>query len=141
MVAYSFKAQFAARILDETKGGTIRGDRRRHAHPGEEVQLYTGMRTRQCRLIARKTCIAVDPIMLDFGRRQIIVGGLIVRGDEPIGAFARFDGFPDFSEMRRFWCGDAAFSMVFEGWHIRWSAFPEAVVPTNSPSSSKGDTT
>ena len=26
---------------------------RRHARPGEQLQLFTGMRTRQCRLIGR----------------------------------------------------------------------------------------
>ncbi len=55
MVAYSFRSQFAEPILAGTKGGTIRAERRGrnlghrvvnggHAYPGEELQLYTGMR-------------------------------------------------------------------------------------------------
>lgn len=124
MVAYSFKPQFAEMILAGTKGGTIRADRRRQARPGEELQLYTGMRTRACALIARRQCIAVDPISLDFGRRQIITGTMTARTEAELQAFARFDGFADFAEMRRFWCGKAVFSMVFEGWHIRWAPLP-----------------
>jgi hypothetical protein len=58
MVAYSFKERFAEPILNGTKGGTIRASRKGplraatggHAKPGEELQLYTDMRTRNCRL-------------------------------------------------------------------------------------------
>ncbi|MEJ0016825.1 MAG: ASCH domain-containing protein [Acetobacteraceae bacterium] len=46
MVAYSFKRDFAAPILAGIKRQTIRADRRRHARPGEVLQLYTGMRTK-----------------------------------------------------------------------------------------------
>lgn len=67
-VAYSFQQQFAEPILAGTKGGTIRAQRsgRGHARPGEELQLYTGMRTKHCRLICRKPCIAVTRILLGF---------------------------------------------------------------------------
>jgi len=59
MVAYSFKAQFREPILAGTKRQTIRADRKRHARLGEALQLYTGMRTRQCKLIGRATCNAL----------------------------------------------------------------------------------
>ena len=59
MVAYSFKARFAEPILAGTKLHTVRAPRKRDARPGEELQLYRGMRTRQCALIARKTCAGV----------------------------------------------------------------------------------
>lgn len=57
MVAYSFKRQFGPPILAGTKGGTIRNDRKRHARPGEELQLYHGMRTKSCTLIANHIAI------------------------------------------------------------------------------------
>jgi hypothetical protein len=47
VVAYSFRQQFRPPILAGTKRQTIRADRKRHARPGEQLQLYTGMRTRQ----------------------------------------------------------------------------------------------
>ena len=52
MVAYSLKPRFIPPILSGAKRQTIRAiSRRRHAIPGETLQLYTGMRTKQCRLI------------------------------------------------------------------------------------------
>lgn len=66
MVAYSFKRRFAEPILAGAKRQTIRADRRRHARPGEELQLYTGMRTKSCRLIARRTCVDIQRVILVF---------------------------------------------------------------------------
>jgi uncharacterized protein YqfB (UPF0267 family) len=122
MVAYSFKAQFAEPILAGTKGGTIRADRRRHARPGEELQLYTAMRTKQCRLVARKECLAVVSIMLDFRRRIFTLDDASFVGMEPaeLDALARFDGFASFDEMASFWTDVDH----FEGWHIRWLPLP-----------------
>jgi hypothetical protein len=43
MVAYSFNPIFVGPILAGTKRQTIRAERKRHARPGEAMQLYTGM--------------------------------------------------------------------------------------------------
>jgi hypothetical protein len=130
VVAYSFKARFAEPILAGTKGGTIRAARRRHARPGEELQLYTGMRTKQCRLITRKTCVEVEPIELDFYLRKILLGDGIERMETIAGrlvnSFAWFDGFADFDEMAEWWevgrgrLSSDRDSFVFCGLHIRW---------------------
>jgi hypothetical protein len=130
MVAYAFKKQFAEPILDGRKGGTIRADRRRHARPGEELQLYTAMRTKQCRLIARKTCVAADPITLNFvsfGMGYIICGGRCLRRQTELDAFASFDGFQSFTEMAKFWA-ETHGADDFHGWHIRWAELPQMVI-------------
>lgn len=124
MTAYSFKAQFADPILAGSKGGTIRADRRRHARPGEELQLYTGMRTKHCRLIARKTCIAIEPITLVFDPSWWVRLGTLenhrdLHGKE-LDRFAQFDGFVSWTQMMRFW----APARNFTGWHIRWALLP-----------------
>ena len=63
MVAYSFKKRFADLIVDGRKCQTIRAHRRRHALPGERVQLYVGMRTKQCRkIIDDPLCLKVANI-------------------------------------------------------------------------------
>jgi hypothetical protein len=51
------------------------------------------MRTRQCRLITRQTCLAVDAISPDFAARGIEWpdGRLLYRAPE-LDAFAAFDG-------------------------------------------------
>ena len=96
MVAYSFQRRFAEPILEGTKGGTIRADRRRHARPGEELQLYVGMRTKQCRLVARKTCLACEPITINFASWRVgyVISGIrCLRRRTELDAFAAFDGF------------------------------------------------
>jgi hypothetical protein len=127
MVAYSFKARFAEPILDETKGGTIRAarlGRSRHARPDDELQLYQGMRTKHCRLITRKRCIAVDPIVMRFTMpTKIVLGERVLWSGPALAAFAVFDGFADFDEMRAFWEERDGFS----GYHIRWLELPEAI--------------
>lgn len=120
MVAYSFKAMFAPRILDGSKRQTIRADRRRHARPGEQLQLYTGMRTKRCRLIARATCLSVSPVSLVFreGEGVALEGFKKTFGD--LDAFGRADGFESWAEMKAFWRSTHPGVDVFDGVLIRW---------------------
>jgi hypothetical protein len=143
MVAYSFKTYFAPQILDFSKRHTIRGHRRRHAHVGEPVQLFTGMRTRACRkIMPDPICIAVLPILImssdliEPGLAYIEIDGRPLDRDE-IEAFAVSDGFsPDRlrglapakligatarETMGRFWAAENPGSS-FQGVIIRWGA-------------------
>jgi hypothetical protein len=137
MVAYSFQSRFAEPILAGTKGGTIRAPRRAanrgmhsvarqaetggHARVGEELQLYI---TRQCKLIARKICVAVEPIVISFATRSICLLDHARSIDfDDLERFARFDGFDSFDEMAEFWKPELAFN----GWHIRWSPLPAGI--------------
>jgi hypothetical protein len=123
MVAYSFKRQFVEPILSGAKCQTIRADRRRHARPGEQLQLYTGMRTKHCKLIARATCEAIEPVMLDFSGYGVVkVGGNVLFSDARMQAFARQDGFSSWAEMRAFWCENHPRDEIFEGVLIRWGS-------------------
>lgn len=139
MVAYSFKRQFVdpikvglglrgselARPIVPPKRQTIRADRKRHARPGEELQLYCGMRTRHCFLIGRAKCLAVRGIHLVFDARTILIeraemsaikDWLLYRDAD---AFARSDGFKHFEEMQAFW--DAEHGVAeFTGFLIQW---------------------
>jgi hypothetical protein len=121
MVAYSFQQRFAQPILAGTKGGTIRADRRRHARPGEELQLYTGMRTKRCQLLARKTCVAVEPISISLVNRDVFLPASrgLIHNPQELDLFARFDGFSDFSELIAFW-REVHGRLSFSGWHVRW---------------------
>jgi hypothetical protein len=138
MVAYSFKPRFAAPILAGTKIGTIRPDRRRHARPGETLQLYTGMRTRQCRLIKTARCVAVDRIRLYFRPdfTAVVIGepgntaGDRTQVIEDLDGFARGDGFADWSDLTAFW-RETHGQNQFDGIWIRWhpKAPSEAIDP------------
>jgi hypothetical protein len=89
MVAYSFKKQFIAPILSGVFGvaaglplppgenyfpkrQTIRAiGKRRHARPGEMIQLYTAMRTKQCRKLGEARCVSVQTVKLFIGPASI----------------------------------------------------------------------
>lgn len=126
MVAYSFQTRFAAPILAGTKRQTIRADRRRHARPGEELQLYTGMRTRQCKLIGRATCRDVRWVALQFdtetARDAVEVDGVSQADLAVLHAFARADGFESWFDLKGFWRLVHGVSR-FEGVLIEWEDF------------------
>lgn len=111
MVAYSFCKRFVAPILRglhpedgvaDMKMQTIRADRRRHARPGEELQLYCGMRTKSCFLIGRATCTEVRDIAMDPSNDWFAVDHVMSQPSD-LDAFARRDGFVDWDDMRKFW--------------------------------------
>jgi hypothetical protein len=138
MVAYSFKRRFVGpirvglgidirgtefwspRIAVRPKRQTIRADRKRHARPGEELQLYCGMRTKGCFLIGRAWCIAVTPISIEFNPIHpiILVGGSPYR--ENLTTFAHNDGFENWKEMRSFWFKEHPGIDIFVGVLIKW---------------------
>ncbi len=127
MVAYSFKKRFGPPILAGTKAQTIRADRKRHARPGEELQLFTGMRTRSCTLLGRPTCLSVMPVRLCFSKRAATelfeVGGELL-SPSAMETFAQADGFEDVEDMARFWWAEhppgEGDHIAFEGVLIRW---------------------
>ncbi|MGE0289314.1 MAG: hypothetical protein AB7I42_26435 [Bradyrhizobium sp.] len=119
MVAYSFNRRFAPLIISGEKTHTVRKSRHRDARPGEELQLYTGMRTKTCQLIGRATCAEVLPIVLDLGKRRVTIGGKVHEAE----AFARSDGFEDWADLCRFWAKNHPGVAVFRGIIIRWKDF------------------
>jgi|GEM_PF-1396177 len=125
MVAYSFRPRFVAPILAGTKSGTIRANGlRRHAMAGEQLQLYTGMRTKHCALIIRIPCIAAPTIKLVFkGRTRVETSGVTLRKPKALDSFAFADGFNDFAEMREFWREEHD-AVEFTGTWPRWMASP-----------------
>lgn len=107
------------------KRQTIRAlGKRRHARPGETLQLYTAMRTKQCKKIGEAKCTAVRDIVITFGKLSgVSVGG----SDEPqahfqgggLDIFAQRDGFESWNEMVQFWDKEHGLS-VFIGKLIEW---------------------
>lgn len=100
MVGYNFQPMFEAQIRVLAKRQTIRPDRKRHARPGEPIQLFCDQRSRRCRKILSPDpiCTAVRRIeiathdLVDELIASIIVDGIPLGRDE-IEAFARADGF------------------------------------------------
>lgn len=105
------------------KRQTIRAEgKRRHARPGETVQLYCAMRTKQCFKIGEARCVSVDPITIGVRKSKLEIMRF---KPNPIGldAFARADGFADIGEMHAFWVKEHGLGL-FKGVLIRWEPMP-----------------
>lgn len=141
MVAYSFRWFFEPQIVDLTKLQTIRNPRKRHARPGEAVQLYREQRTRNCHkmLDPDPLCRYVREIRIELSDllpeliASIAIDGFPLHRDE-IEGFCRDDGFaperigklvPELDaptareNMGRFWRLNHGLG-AFEGVLIRW---------------------
>jgi hypothetical protein len=131
MVAYSFHPRFVEPIRQGLKTQTIRAHgQRRHARPGELLQLYTGMRTAHCQRILPDTpCLEVMRVEITFltGIRnglpvisRITTDGIRIRD---LDAFAIRDGFADREDMSAFWRDHhpQATAAGFTGVLIEWA--------------------
>lgn len=125
MVAYSFAPRFVEPIRQGLKTQTIRAlGLRRHARPGELLQLYTGMRTQHCkRILPDVPCLEVMSIEIIFipgAIRRIMVDGIPCLDND---AFAIRDGFADAVDMWAFWRDHhpEAMKLGFQGVVIEWA--------------------
>lgn len=158
MVAYSFQRRFVDHVAAGLDAGpwcpgmkrhTLRAPRlgrQGHARPEQPVHLYTGMRTRHCRLIGRAVARLQIPVLLHWDgaalflsrregavpRSRVANLAPIVRAlmDRPFGCtlsvremddFARTDGFADAEQMAGFFDppaepGPLVKEMVLIGW-------------------------
>lgn len=134
MVAYSFKKQFVGDIQSGRKRQTVRAHRKRHARPGEDLQLFCGMRKKGCfKIIQDPICSSVQDISIwiesDLPSR---VAGIEIAGfelcEDRMDGFARSDGFADLYEFGRFWALTHRAGR-FEGVVVHWASPGE--VPTS----------
>lgn len=118
MVALNFKAQFADAVASGSKKQTIRAFRKDNRDPqyGDALQLYTGMRTKQCRKLRDAKVARVTAV--DIYENGVVHGD---RGLTPreLENFARNDGFPSFGHMTDFF--KAEHGLPFRGLLIEWS--------------------
>lgn len=134
MVAYSFKRRFVDRIRvglssvslsfdPPPKLQTIRAvGKRRHARPGETLQLYHGMRSSDCFKIGDARCTSVEPIVIKVPLDDAWLAVKIGDGEEFVAGdvFAQADGFPSIEDMWQFWREEHADARVFRGLLIKW---------------------
>jgi hypothetical protein len=118
MVAYNFQGRFAEAIEQGEKRQTVRAiGKRHHASPGDDLQLYIGMRTKSCRKVREAKCNDVCQItiyedkILTFNPQEIHLG-------DDLEHFARRDGFASWSEMRDWFA--KIHGLPFTGVLIRW---------------------
>ena len=135
MVAYSFQKRFAGAVEDGSKPHTIRADRKRHAMVGERLQLYCGMRTKNCfKIIEDPICQRVHDISIVVGERRFVAifvrRPLCLHGIERVeiepelfDQFAVSDGFRDAQDMHEFWQASHG-AGIFRGKLIGWGRWP-----------------
>ncbi len=125
MVAYSFNKRFVPAIASGVKQQTIRAPRKgvhRHAMRGDEIQLYTGLRTKHTRLIGRAKCLSTRRVCLHLRDGAVFFPhecDALVPGDE-LEKFAREDGFSTWAELVAFWARTHPGCDIFDGVQIRW---------------------
>lgn len=91
MVALNFTV-FQDKILDGRKCQTIR--RAVRCKPGDRLQLYTGLRTKQCRKLGEAVCTRVERVIIPAPPLgHLMIGeGRVLRG-RALEGFAAADGF------------------------------------------------
>jgi hypothetical protein len=122
----------------ERKMQTIRAERADGRRPkvGDEVILYTGMRTKQCQIVAPRgsaKCIACVDIRIKLQGATV---RYIALGNEPapkagrdtfgefymsLDHFARRDGFTSIGAMGQFWAAEHPGVEMFNGFLTLWN--------------------
>lgn len=125
MVAYSFQRRFVTPILAGRKRQTVRQvGKRRHATDGETIQIYTGMRTKSCRLLGLAVCASVMPIAFDSAEQRITIRDTIYEMRADLETFAESDGFASVEEMFAFFAANGN-PPQWSGVLITWRDFVE----------------
>lgn len=117
MVAFNFEARFAPAIERNEKTITIRKQGlRRRPRIGEELQLYTGQRTKACRLLRLAICSSVVDISIK--RRNPITCDVKLDGAylsrHQLEDLIRADGFATGPEFFNYHGDD------FDGYVVGW---------------------
>lgn len=123
MVAINFNSRFETPIREGWKTQAIRKAREQQPKPGDMLQLFTGMRTPDCRRICPDVrCTDMLSIEIsfgeDFGIDRIVTDGVPVLD---LDAFAVRDGFIDSDDMAAFFKRIHGPLQVFKGLVIEWS--------------------
>jgi hypothetical protein len=119
MPVYNFMPRFAAAVESGEKKQTIRRTRK-GAKVGSTAYLYTGQRTKSCRLLGKGTITDVEEIEISTDRAGVryamTLGGFIT--GKRLDIFARADGFNDGAEMVEWF--RSMYGLPFEGYVHKW---------------------
>jgi len=122
MPAYNFKLEFAESVQIGEKAQTIRRRRKRRTRPGDRLYLYTGMRSKRCRMLRQEVCTEV--ISIDIYPRRVEVGGKPLDLDE-LDDLARADGFDSIEALWSFFDETYGLPLVHQMRIVRWDPFDD----------------
>lgn len=115
MPALNFQRRFAEMVADGTKRQTIRAMRKYPIRHGDSLYLYTGMRTKACRLL--KTVSAREVYEISLSEAGVRLYGQALHAAS-IQKLAIDDGFQSVDEFRDFFRRTHGFP--FRGQLIKW---------------------
>lgn len=117
MATYNFSARFAQLVETGRKRQTIRAERidGRVPKAGDAVALYTGQRTKGCRLLKRSRITSVERITIDGN--EVRIDGRYLYGLERHN-LAVADGFTGWPDMRDWFMQNHG--PDFWGWLIKF---------------------
>jgi hypothetical protein len=113
VVALNFQPQFADAVATGQKRQTIR--RKNRFKEGDQLQLYTGQRTKECRKLGDAVVLRVRPVAI--WHDGPVVNGIPLYGWHAT-KFAQRDGFSGVGEMNKFF--DERYGLPFSGWLVTW---------------------
>ena len=118
MPAFGFKSQFVPLVERGEKTRTIRASRPRN---GAYAYLYSGWRTKECRLIAVRTIVSVKHVEIGrngCGEPYVTIDNRDTLVHEDLRKFAHADGFRSVPEFMAFF---EPRGLPFRGYLIEWS--------------------
>jgi hypothetical protein len=121
MNSFDFMERFADQVASGEKRQTIRKPRKTQLKEGDEVHLFTGMRTDHCRKLGVGRLIQVMPLIINAESVVDLTKKRYPRLISTIGEcenFAELDGFPFWASFRDFFL--AKYGLPFTGTLYRW---------------------
>jgi hypothetical protein len=115
MPSFNFKKQFAGLVEAGVKTQTIRQMRKRPIRVGDDLYLFTGLRTSKCRRLI--TTVATEVIAITIDHDEVVLGCDPLRRDQ-VCELAKADGFESVSEFKDFFSSHYGFP--FFGQLIKW---------------------
>jgi len=121
MVAFNFKKQFADDVETGRKFSTIREKIR--CKPGDNVQLYTGMRTKNCRKLREDVCTGAGSILINRNKAGAPYWSIReIWGDLELGwnglCLHEIEGFKNVEDFVRFF--EDQYGLPFSGYIYQW---------------------
>jgi len=97
-----FQKQFVDKILSGEKRQTIRAKRKYPIKVNDKLQLYYGLRTKQCKKIMDAICSSVLAITIKSNGAIFINDIMLLAGAYDLLAMG--DGFENYNEMYNWFC-------------------------------------
>lgn len=118
MLSYNFKECFAKAVESGEKCQTVRKSKR--ASVGDSLQLYTGQRTKNCRLLGRAKTTGTAEIKIHstgISVRIFNVEGNVPNSDN-VDKFIKADGFENYQDFIEFFKNQ--YGLPFHGFITTW---------------------